>query len=61
MSIRGIGKYTFVSASLDVLDFEDMMVGSSGTEKEPTERTFVLHNPSVVRASFQVHQNIITF
>ena len=54
MKIHAIGKYTNISASKTELDFGDMFIGAPGTEKRPTEREFILHNQSLVRATFKV-------
>lgn len=54
MTIKGIGKYTYLSASQEEIDFGDMQIGAPSTERQPNVREFVLKNPSLVRATFRI-------
>lgn len=57
-NLSAIGKYAHIEVSASLFDFNDVLIGSEGTDRMPTEQEFVISNPSLVPASWKIASTI---
>jgi hypothetical protein len=56
MKMSAIGKYAFISISDTNLDFNKVLIGAPSTPQIPTEKEFVIKNPSLVHATWEIRE-----